>query len=68
MLDKTLQPVIIDFDSSQPLGVKLVGKSGTGGWCKETDYSGVENDTFGLGMTEEFLRRNVDTAQGEEAQ
>lgn len=52
--------VLIDFDSARPLGYKFVknDKTGTHGWmlADSLDLSKEENDEFGLGALERYLK------------
>jgi len=49
------KPVIIDFDSCQREGEKLV-KAGTMGFCDETvAFSSPENDYYGLQKIQEAM-------------
>lgn len=59
MFTSELHPVIIDFDSCQALGAKMEGKEGTPGYSRDSDYSEIENDMFGLQKVEEFIREKL---------
>ena len=54
------KPVIIDFDSARPIGEKLGYKIGTVGWeLEEAEFSGPENDLFGLAKIQELAKSRV---------
>ncbi|KAF8491644.1 kinase-like domain-containing protein [Gautieria morchelliformis] len=58
MLDDQGQAVIIDFDSCSKPGEKSRG--GTYGWSKSPQTVAIENDEYGFGLIERFIRGDYD--------
>lgn len=48
MLSADRQPILIDFDSCQPLGSRMGVKCGSPDWSNGSDLSEEINDLFGL--------------------